>query len=134
MRHGQSLVELALCVPVVMLLALGGAAAVQIADAKAGLEAATQAAVAAAARAQDPASAAAAAQARFKSVVSAYPLSNASVIVNVGSFQRATQVSVVALGTVDVGWAMVLPYRSRLVLQAFAIARVESWRSRTASA
>ncbi len=47
MKNGQALVELAICAPVVALLGVGAAAVVQIADAGAGLDAATQAAVAA---------------------------------------------------------------------------------------
>ena len=53
-RSGQALLELALCAPVVLLLALGGAAVVQLQDATAGLDAATTAAAEMASRAPDP--------------------------------------------------------------------------------
>jgi Flp pilus assembly protein TadG len=133
-RRGQALVELAICVPVVMLLALGGAAVVQIADAKTGLEAATQAAVAAASRAPNPASAQAAAQERFASMVASYPLRSASLMVSFGGFERSAQVNAISQGSVDVGWAFLLPIRTPVVLEARATARLESWRSRRASA
>jgi Flp pilus assembly protein TadG len=65
MNGGQALVELALCAPVVVFLALGTAAVVQVEDAAAGLDAATHAAATAAARAPDPVTANAAALSAF---------------------------------------------------------------------
>src|SRR4029077_11882614 len=71
--RAQALLELALCAPVVIFLALAAVAAVQFASARAGLDAATQAAADAAARAPDPAAANESAQSRFESIVAGYP-------------------------------------------------------------
>ncbi len=134
MSRGQALVELAVCVPVVMLLALGSAALVQVADAKSGLEAATQAAVAAAARAPDPVSATAEAHRIFAAVVAEYPLSQTSLTLGLGNFARSTRIDAISRGSVDVGWASLAPLRTPVRLRATASARVESWRSRRAFA
>ena len=132
MMRGQSLVELALCTPVVLLLTLGAVATVQIVDAGSGLEAATQAAAAVAARAPNPASVQAAAHARFSSIVAGYPLGSTTLHVTLGGFSRTDQVVAVSAGTVDVSWAaLVLP--GRLLLQARAIVPLETWRSRGTS-
>ncbi|HXI95084.1 MAG TPA: TadE/TadG family type IV pilus assembly protein, partial [Candidatus Acidoferrum sp.] len=74
MSRGQSLVELAVCAPLIVLLTLGTAAAVQVVDASAGLQAATQAAAAEASRAPDAATAERTALARFEVMVADYPL------------------------------------------------------------
>ena len=76
MSRGQALLELSVCAPVVMLLTLGTVAGGQVIDARAGLDAATNAAAAAAARAPDPASAQSAAHARFQSMIAGYPLTS----------------------------------------------------------
>jgi Flp pilus assembly protein TadG len=129
MSRGQALVELAVCAPVVMLLALGAVASVQIADARAGLDAATKAAAAEAARAPDPVSAESAARARFSSVVASYPLSSARLSLSVGEFSRSDVVSATASGSVDVSWAaLVIP--TGLTLESHCAIPIESWRSR----
>lgn len=129
MTRGQSLVELAVCAPVIMVLTLGAVATVQVVDARAGLQAATVAAAAEAARAPDPASAQAEAQARFSSIVAGYPLSSAHLSVTIGRFSRTDNVLATASGVVDVSWAaFVLP--PRLTLESRAIVPLESWRSR----
>jgi Flp pilus assembly protein TadG len=125
---GQSLVELALCAPVVLLLALGAAAGVQILDARAGLDAATQAAAAEAAREPDPTSAESEAQARFTSMAAGYPLSSAHLSVSVGKFSRTDEVVVTSTGTVDISWAA-LVFPRRLTLESHAAVPLESWRS-----
>ena len=129
MTRGQSLVELAVSVPVVLLLTLGAVATVQIVDARAGLQAATQAAAAEAARAPDQASAQAAAQARFASMVTAYPLGSTNLRVTFGLFSRMDQVFAVSSGELDVSWAA-LVWPGKLVLQARAVVPIEMWRSR----
>ncbi len=132
MSRGQSLVELAVCAPVILLLTLGAVATVQIVDARSGLQAATQAAAAEAARAPDPASAQAAAQGRFSSMIAGYPLSAMTLHISVGHFSRADQVVAVSSGTVDVSWAA-LVFPKRFVLGARAIVPLETWRSRAGS-
>lgn len=129
MSRGQALVELALCAPVVMVLALGSVAVVQIQDAAAGLEAATEAAASAAVRAPDPIAAAAAAQQRFAAVATSYPLQAATIHISVGDFNRAGELVASSSAIVDIGWvAMGLP--SRISLRARATGKIEPWRTR----
>ena len=110
MSRGQSLVELAICAPVVLLLTLGAVATVQVVDAQAGLEAATQAAAAQAARAPGPALATSQAQARFASMIAGYPLRSAHLTIALGQFNRTDEVVATASGGVDVAWsALVFP-------------------------
>jgi len=106
--RGQALVELALCAPVVMMLALGSVAVVQIQDAAAGLEAAQQ---------------------RFAAVASDYPLRAATIRLSAGDFSRAGELVASSSAIVDIGWAaMGLP--SRISLRATAVWRIEPWRTR----
>jgi Flp pilus assembly protein TadG len=129
MSRGQALVELAVCAPVVMLLALGAVASVQIADARAGLDAATKAAAAEAARAPDPENADSAARARFQSMLASYPMMSAHLSLSVGKFGRGDVVLATASGTIDVSWAaLVVP--GRLTLESRCTVPIESWRSR----
>lgn len=129
--RGQALVELALCAPVIALLALGVAAVVQVEDATAGLDAATHAAASAAARSPDPITAAAAARSRFAAVVVAYPLRGATVDIALGGFSRATEATVTSRAFVDVAWAgLVLPHSFEVWSRA--VMRVEPWRTHRA--
>jgi len=125
---GQALVELALCAPVVILLALGATAVVQVQDAGAGLDAATHAAASAAARAPDPVTANAAAHARFAASVAAYPLSGATLRISVGTFGRGSTVNATSQAFVEVGWSG-LAASHRINLRSRAITRVEQWRT-----
>lgn len=126
--RGQVLVELALCAPLVLLLAVGGAAVVQLEDARAGLDAATDAAASAAARAPDTVTADAAAHSRFEAVVAEYPLEGATLRISLGSFDRIAGGSVTSDAFVNVGWAaLVLP--NRLELRSQSVIRLEPWRS-----
>jgi Flp pilus assembly protein TadG len=126
--RGQSLVELAVCAPVVMLLTLGAVASVQVIDARAGLDAATAAAAAEAARAPDPATAEAAARSRFQAMVAGYPLRATRLSFSVGTFSRTGEVLARASGTVDVSWAaLVIP--KTWTLESRCTVPIESWRS-----
>jgi Flp pilus assembly protein TadG len=127
--RAQALLELGLCAPLVILLALGTAAAVQIAGARAGLDAATQEAANAAARAPDPSTAVAAARERFASIVADYPLRSATLSVSVGGFDRAGQVVASSSGLVDLGWAPILLLPSHVTLQSQVVLRLETWRT-----
>ncbi len=132
-NRGQALLELALCAPVVILLAVGVAAVVQVEDASAGLDAATHAAASVAARAPDSVTANSAAHARFAAVVLAYPLRDATLQVSFGGFSRADNVTVTSEALVDVGWAgLVLPHQ--LEVRSRAVARLEPWRTRRTAA
>jgi Flp pilus assembly protein TadG len=126
--RGQSLVELALCAPVVLLLTLGAVATTQIVDARDGLEAATQAAAAQAARAPDAALAASQAQARFASMIADYPLSSAHLTITLGQFNRTDEVMATASGSVDVAWAALF-FPRVTTLQCRATVPLEQWRS-----
>ena len=126
--RGQAITELALCAPVIILLAMGVAALVQLADASAGLDAATHAAARAAAREPDPITANAAARSRFAAVVAAYPLRGATVEIALGGFSRGTHVTVTTHAYVDVAWAgLVMPHRFEV--RSKAAMRVEPWRT-----
>lgn len=133
MSRGQSLVELAVCAPVVTLLALGAVALVQVAGAKQGLETATQAAVAAAARAPDWASAKSAASQRFVEVASSYSLGEPVLRIALGGFERGGRLIADSSASVEVGWGGFLGLPNRIVLTAAAETRVEAWRSRGAT-
>ncbi len=128
MNRGQALVELAVCAPLVMLVTLGVAASVQVIDARAGLEAATQAAAAEAARAPDLASAETAARTRFGSIVASYPLRSPRMSISIARFSRMDEVVVSATSAVDISWAS-LVFPSRLTLAVGATVPLESWRS-----
>ena len=128
MTRGQSLLELAICAPVILLLTVGAAATVQVADATAGLEGATEAAAAVAARAPDPATAQEMAQQRFASIIAGYPLSAARLTLTVGDFGRAGRVAASASGTVDLSWAGLM-FPHRFTLESSAVLPLESWRS-----
>jgi len=131
--RGQALLELALCAPVVILLAVGVAAVVQVEDASAGLDAATHAAASVAARAPDPATADIAAHTRFASIVNGYQLYEATLHISFGSFTRAGELTATADAFVDVGWAgLVLP--RRLGVRAQAVVQLEPWRTHRAAA
>ncbi|HYM67285.1 MAG TPA: hypothetical protein VEW68_08350 [Patescibacteria group bacterium] len=130
MKRGQAMLELAVCVPVVLLMAIGAAACVQVADAASGLQAAADAAAATAARAPDAATAETAARLRFDSVAAGYPLSRPAVSFDLGGFQRIGQVTVTATATVDVDWAGLLHLPGSVLLRARAVAQIDSWRTR----
>ena len=132
MSRGQSLVELAVCAPLVILMTLGAVASVQVIDARAGLAAATRAAAAEAARAPDPASAQSAAISRFQSMVAGYPLSSPHLNIALGRFSRTDEVVATASSAVDISWAG-LVFPRRLTLDCRATVPLESWRSRRPS-
>jgi Flp pilus assembly protein TadG len=125
---GQALVELALCAPVLVLLATGVAAVVQVQDAAAGLDAATHAAAGVAARAPDPLTADLTAHARFDAVVAGYPLRGARVHISVGTFSRSTDIVATSTAVVDIGWSGLVASHP-VVLRSRAVTRLESWRT-----
>jgi Flp pilus assembly protein TadG len=126
--RGQALVELALCAPVLVLLAVGVAAVVQVQDAAAGLDAATHAAAGVAARSPDPLTADITARARFDAVVAGYPLRGATLDISVGAFSRSTDIVATSTAVVDIGWSgLVVPHP--VVLRSRAVMRLESWRT-----
>jgi len=121
--RGQALVELALCAPVILVLALGAVTAVQVLEAESGLQAATGAALSAAVRAPDANSAIAAARSSFASVTAGYPLRAPSLSIAVGAFARGSLLTADATATVDAVGA-------HIALRVHDAQRVEPWRSR----
>jgi hypothetical protein len=111
-----------------MLLTLGTVAAGQVIDARAGLDAATNAAAAAAARAPDPASAQSAACARFQSMIASYPLTSTRLSIASGEFGRGDQVIAIATGVVDLSWASLI-FARHLTLSSRAAVQLEQWRT-----
>jgi len=128
--RGQALVELAVCLPAVMVLGFGAAAVVEVADAASGLGAATEAAVSAAARAPDATQAQNAAQTRFGAVIADYPVRSATFVLAVGDFSRGSVLTGAATGFVDLGWVALAGLPARVELSAQARMRVEPWRTR----
>ena len=121
--RGQALLELAICAPVILTLALGTVDVVQVLEGQTGLQAATDAAVGAAARATDAGAAIVAAQTSFKSVIAGYRAQSATFAISVGDFTRGSLVSGDSVATVEA-------IGVRIVLRAHAAARGEPWRSR----
>jgi len=121
--RGQALVELALCVPVILVLALGAVTAVQVLEAESGLQAATSAALSAAVRAPNPDAAIAAARSSFATVIAGYPLSSPSISVALGAFARGSLLTADATATVEAAGA-------HIALRVHAALQVERWRSR----
>jgi Flp pilus assembly protein TadG len=130
--RGQALLELALCAPLVVLLALGTVAGVQVASARAGLDAATQAAAESAVRAPSGELAIAVANERFHEVVADYPMRSATLILSVGDFDRSGSVTASSSATIDVAWAGLLLLPSSVTLRSQVRLPLESWRSHTA--
>jgi Flp pilus assembly protein TadG len=128
---GQALVELAVCLPVVMLLGLGAAGVVEVADAASGLRAATDAAVAVAARAPDQAQAEKAAGQRFAAVVAGYPLRSARLTLVDPSFARGSLIRASATASAGLGWETMSFLPASVQLSAAASMRVEPWRTQT---
>ena len=133
-RRGQALVELAVTMPVLLLLVFGGAALARLADARAGLDAATAAALSEAVRAPDPAAAEAAGGLRFGALVAPYPLDAPSLALDLGDFRRGATATAVASASVDLAFAPVPGIPRKVVLHSSASARIEPWRSRSAPA
>ena len=130
-RRGQALVELALSLPVLLLLALGVSQFVRLALTRAGLDAATAAAAAAAARAPSAPAAASAGKAAFDGVSAGYGLGrSATVTVAAGDFSRGGEVTASAQADVNLGFSGIPALDLSWRLSSSARARVEDWRSR----
>jgi len=129
-QGGQALAEVALCLPVVLALALGTVAVARVADARGGLDAATAAAAQAAARAPDAATAANSAQSVFSASVAAYGLAAPSLVLDLGGFARGAVITASATARVAIGFAPVPGLPATVTLAARASALVEPWRSR----
>jgi Flp pilus assembly protein TadG len=121
--RGQALVELALCAPVILVLALGAVTAVQVLEADSGLQAATSAALNAAVRAPDADAAVAAARSSFAAAIAGYPVRSAAISITVDAFARGTLLTADATATVETPGV-------HIALGVQEAQRVERWRSR----
>lgn len=130
--RGQALLELAICAPMVILLAVGTVAAIQVASARAGLESATQAAAEAAARAPDAATAVATANDRFQRLIADYPVRSATLAVSVGDFDRSGIVTASSSANVDIAWAAFLLLPGHVTLRSQVVLQLEQWRTHSA--
>ena len=130
--RGQALIELALCAPVVVLLALGTVVSIEVASARAGLDAATRGAAEVAARAPNAEAAIAAGHESFTDVVAGYPLSSANLELLVGDFSRSASVTASSSARIDIAWAAFLVLPGRLTLRSEVRLPLEAWRSHTA--
>lgn len=128
-RRGQSLLELAISLPVVLALALGSAALVRLADAKSGLDAATAAAVADATRQASPRTAAACALQRFDEIASGYGLVSPRLVLS-GVFTRGSMYHATATASVDLGFVPLWFVPRVVSVGSRAESLVEPWRSR----
>lgn len=129
-RAGQSLVELAICMPLLLLVVIGGTEVARIADAQAGLDAATAAGAAAAARAPDAVTAATRAQAAFAPVAGAHPLRNADLAIDTAGFARGASISAAGTATVELMVLGLAGLPDRVTLTSRATALAQPWRSR----
>ena len=130
-RRGQSLVELAIVLPLLVLLALGGVQFVRLAIARSGLDAATAAGASAAARATSATTAATAGRLAFTSIATGYGLgSTARVTIDAGSFLRGGTVTATGTAPIALGQTGVPALRVNWLLTSTATARIEDWRSR----
>ena len=131
-RRGQALVELALLLPVLVMVALGAAQFTRLAGARSALDAATAAAASAAARAPDPTSATASAQAAFAGVAGGYRLTGAALALDLGGFDRGANVTARGSAPFRLGVSTIPVLGLDWTLTAIVSARVEDWRSRAA--
>src|SRR6267154_2287776 len=115
--RGQALIELALCAPLVILLALGTVVSIQVASARAGLDAATRAAAEVAARAPNAETAIATGHQRFTEVVTGYPIRSATLVLSVGDFSRTASVMASSSASIDIAWAAFLVLPARLTIR-----------------
>ncbi len=127
---GQALVEVGLLLPVLLLLALGTAVVGRVADARAGLDAATAAAAAAAARAPDAATASASARSAFAGASALYGLSNPVLSLRTADFARGSAISADGRASVDLSFGALPGLPASVTLHSQARAQVERWRSR----
>ena len=128
--RGQALIETALCLPILLIIALGTAAVVRVADARSGLDAACAAAVATAARAPGEQEAISSSQLRFRTVAAGYPLLGPAMAVSLGDFTRGEMVTAQATAAVDLSFAPLPRWVSPLRISSAAQARIDQWRTR----
>jgi Flp pilus assembly protein TadG len=127
--RGQSLVELAVALPAVVMLALGAAALLRLADAKSGLDGATAVAVADAARQGSAAAAERCGTQRFAEIAAEYPLTQPRVALS-GTFTRGSVYAASATAQVDLSFVPLWFLPRAMSIRSQASALVEPWRSR----
>lgn len=131
--RGQSLLEVALALPLLLALALGGAEFARLAMARSGLDVATAAAAAAAARAPSEVEGAPAARKAFISIVGSLGVPGAAeVAVASEGFGRGSVVTATGTAHFRAGFSALPALAPEWTLTSTASARVEAWRSRSA--
>jgi Flp pilus assembly protein TadG len=128
--RGQALLELALTLPLLLIVGLGAAQFVRLAISRTGLDAATSAAAAAAARAPNSTAAVSAAGAAFSGVAAGYGIGSPTLSVDLGGFQRGGTVTATGQASLSLGLSQVPALALSWLLTSTATARVEDWRSR----
>ena len=127
---GQALVETALVIPVLLLLAFGVVAVGRVVDAQMAVSGVAREAARAAALANTPQEASVNGLARGQEVAAGYSLVNGSlqITVNPGSFSRGGVVSVVARYTVSLGDLPLLGW-ARATVGSTHLERIDLYRS-----
>lgn len=132
MSRGQSLVELAVSAPVLVLLAFGSIQVIQVVEAQVGLDTATRAAAAEAASAPNSAVAQKDAEQRFDSLIAGYPIHSTELRIAAGGFNRTDSVTVTSSGRVDAVWAAG-DLAAGIVLRSSSVLPLEPWRTHSAA-
>jgi len=129
-ERGQALVEVALVIPILLLLAFGVVAVGRVTDAQMGVSAVAREAARAAALANDPAAAASQGVTQGQEVAAGYHLGDGSLhlAVNAGNFTRGGTVQVSARYTVSLGDLPLLGW-AHITVGSTHLERIDLYRS-----
>jgi len=129
-ERGQALVEVALVIPILLLLAFGVVAVGRVTDAQMGVSAVAREAARAAALANDPGEAASQGATQGQEVAAGYHLGDGSLqlAVNAGNFTRGGTVQVSARYTVSLGDLPLLGW-AHITVGSTHLERIDLYRS-----
>ncbi len=129
-ERGQALVEVALVIPILLLLAFGVVAVGRVTDAQMGVSAVAREAARAAALANDPGAAASQGMTRGQEVAAGYHLGDGSLqlAVNAGNFTRGGTVQASARYTVSLGDLPLLGW-AHITVGSTHLERIDLYRS-----
>ena len=130
-RRGQALVETALVIPILLMLAFGVIGAGRLTRARMGVDAVAREAARAAAMAGDPASALSQGTARGQAAATGYGLTNGTLqlSIDVGRFERGGEIQASAGYTVSFGDIPLLSW-ARVTITSVHAERLDLYRSR----